>query len=268
MTPREGLAPPPGLTPGRGWAGGPIREHRAFVTLQATRTGALAGIGVIAVFLLLWLASLAPLGEAYIGVYRWSLARLDPTAVVVPVTIRVAGPLEFRLPWVDAPAAPTSDAQSLTLVAACLVALLVSFLLPTRFIPIAYGLRIATALQAGTLAWIEARGAPLPYSVPGYVLDQSLAGLALLGVVPLVLGLTYYVFPFSWGRKCGLTAALMGHMAVLIGLQGLVVVSLLRAGSLAVLPVLFVFLGLLPEVMVFVAFYGWGMSWPWKEERA
>ena len=39
-------------------------------------------------------------------------------------------------------------------------------------------------------------------------------------------------------------------------------VWLIHQGSLLLQPVLFLVFGLLVEILVLVAFYGWGMSWP------
>jgi hypothetical protein len=38
-------------------------------------------------------------------------------------------------------------------------------------------------------------------------------------------------------------------------------------GSLLFLPTSFMLFGLLPEIMVVIALYGWGMSWPRRRPR-
>jgi hypothetical protein len=94
-----------------------------------------------------------------------------------------------------------------------------------------------------------------------------LLGATLIGVVPLVFGLTFYVIDVSWSRKVGLTVLVMAHLAVLVPLQYALQAALIVHGSLIVLPLLFILFGLLPEIMVLIAWYGWGMSWPSARAR-
>jgi len=98
--------------------------------------------------------------------------------------------------------------------------------------------------------------------LPQYTLGFLQAGCAVLVLVPLVLGLTFYPFDIAVWRKVLLTAMVVGHMAVLLPLQVALHSYVVYHLSLLALPTMFFLWGLLIEVFVFVAFYGWGMSWP------
>jgi hypothetical protein len=60
----------------------------------------------------------------------------------------------------------------------------------------------------------------------------------------------------------------VGHIAVLIPLQVMVHAFLIHHLSLLVMPALFLLWGILPLLFVFVALYGWAMSWPDLPARA
>lgn len=246
----------------RGYGGGLIPEHRAFVTLPRSAAGLAAGTLMVVMFTAGWALALQPLGRGYVALYSRVVPLLDPGARVAAATLHPFGPVRFPLPYVEAVATPPTPAQWLVLAGLTALGLVASLLLPPSLLPLAYALRIGAALQAASLAYFHFAGDRFPYTLSGYALDQMAASLGAVAVAPALLGLTYYVFQFSWPRKAALTAALMAHVAVLVPLQGLVVVGLLRAGSLALMPALFTFFGVLPLVMVFVALYGWGMSWP------
>jgi hypothetical protein len=58
------------------------------------------------------------------------------------------------------------------------------------------------------------------------------------------------------------------HLSVFLPLQVLVHVGLVLKGSALVMPVLFLIFGLLLDVLILVAFYGWALSWPGTLERS
>ena len=94
-----------------------------------------------------------------------------------------------------------------------------------------------------------------------------MAGATVVALVPIVLGLTYYIIDVGLLQKIGLTLAVMGHLLVFIPLQYALQSYVVAHGSLLFLPISFILFGLLPEIMIFIAFYGWGMSWPAREPR-
>ena len=79
--------------------------------------------------------------------------------------------------------------------------------------------------------------------------------------MPLVLAMIYFIFDFSLLRKLGLTLVVMLHLAVLIPFQFVIHAYIIHRFSLLFMPILFMLFGLLLEVSVGIAFYGWAMSW-------
>lgn len=245
----------------RGYAGGLIPNHRAFVTLPSSLKTIAGSVATGALFMLLWLGSLPFLGQFYLRLYSWIAPLIDLDATVSTVIFQVVGPVRLRLPYIDGVAGMPSPEQWIVIAVLTAIALVISLLLRPSLLPLAYALRVAAGLQAVSLAFFHFTTGPFPYALPEYTMNQLLACVAVMGMVPVVLAFTFYPLEFRWRQKAGLTLMVMAHIAVLVPLQCLIVTGLLRAGSMVLLPVLFIFFGLLPEVMVFVAFYGWGMSW-------
>jgi len=88
-----------------------------------------------------------------------------------------------------------------------------------------------------------------------------IASLFLLAFIPLVMGLTYYLFDFSLGRKIFLTLIMIGHLLIMVPLQYLLHAWIMYHFSLLFMPLLFFIAGLPLNVMVFIALFGWGFSW-------
>ncbi len=143
----------------------------------------------------------------------------------------------------------------------------VVFLLPERFIPLRYFLRLVVLLQASAIVVFARWPGSFPYRLQEHLFLLQAAGLVVMALVPVVLGFTLHVFDLALWRKVAVTLALLGHLALFIPLKALVHAVLITGGTALVMPVLFLLFGLLPDVLVFVAFYGWALSWRGELER-
>ncbi|MBV9609750.1 MAG: hypothetical protein JO187_09350, partial [Acidobacteria bacterium] len=76
----------------------------------------------------------------------------------------------------------------------------------------------------------------------------------------LILGFTYYVFEFSFLQKLALTLMTIVHLALFVPLQYALHVYLLHQ-SILYMSVLYFAFGPFLDVLVFISFYAWGMSW-------
>lgn len=247
----------------RGVRGGIIPAHRAMAGLAITRRtilmAALLGLGsAAAVF-----ASLNPLAELWARGFE---ALVGPLGLPGGVGTRIASVLglaTIQTPYLLAEAGPPSQATWRLVALVAGAVLLLSVVLPQRFTPLRYFLRFAVALQGISLGYFAlAPAGSFPYTLESYTGGLLAAGQVVLLLLPVILGFTFYLFDISWTRKLLLTILLIGHLAVLIPLQVAAHAWLISRGSLLLLPVLFLLFGILVQVMVFVAFYGWGMSWP------
>lgn len=247
----------------RGVRGGIIPRHRAMAGLRIPRRTILLATGLALASSAAAFLSLAPLAEAWARLFE---ALLTPLGIPGGVAMQFTGfPGGYAIPTpyflAGAPEPGVLTWRVLAAVTAGLV--LLSLALPERFTPLRYFLRFIALLQAVSLGYFAlAPAGSFPYTLASYSGGLLAAAQVVLVLLPLLLGLTFHVFDISWGRKLLLTLLLLGHLAVFIPLQALVHAWLIVHGSLALLPPLFLVFGLLLHVMVFVAFYGWGMSWP------
>ena len=251
----------------RGHQGGVIAPHRAMVGLRWTSwrflTTLLLTAGGFAGFLL----SLPWLGLAWQRVFFWVRDYLALSAPIGSQTLTLPGNLSFTLPLV-ASASPLPDERVLWIAGiACAAALLLSFLLPRRFTPLRYFLRLLVVVQLTAIAFFVFSPDPFPYRLEDHVFILLIAGLVVMGLVPLLLGLTLHVFDLPFWKKLLLTGLILAHLAVFVPLNVLVHAWLVLHGTAVVMPVLFLVFGLLLDVFVFVAFYGWALSWRGSERR-
>jgi hypothetical protein len=136
-----------------------------------------------------------------------------------------------------------------------------SLFVPRRLLPIASGLRVIAFFQAVAQVFFAIWPEAFPYAGAGYVHGMLIAGLMFITLTPLLLGLTYFVFDFGWRRKLGLMIAVMAHLTVFIPLQFMAHALIIYHLSVLFLPLLFFVFGLPLNVLIFIGFYGWGMSW-------
>lgn len=257
---------PPALEEARftGWRGGHILQHRAMTREPYTPARLLAGVVLLVVLLEVWLLSLdaivmawAQILEFWRQVFGW-----DGYVVIVDYSLGVSAPYL-------AVGSGTPGGATWILGALLTIGLVVaSLFLPRRLLPVAYLLRIAAFFQASAQVFFLLWPGRFPYSASGYVHGMLIAGLAFITLTPLLLALTYYVLDFSLGKKLGLTLLVMGHMTLLVPLQYMAHAVILHHTSLLFLPILFFVFGLPLEVLLFVAFYAWGVSWRSRIQNA
>lgn len=246
----------------RGSRGGVIGEHRAMVSGRLTPSRILSMVVVPLLLSALVLLAFRPLGRGWRLLYERLVPRLGLPGEVGVATVALGDLFSFEIPHLTT-TAPLPGVSHFWIVGGiCALVLAVSLLLPARFTPLRYYLRFSTLVQLTAVLAFAWRPDSFPYALPEYTLGFIQAGCAVLFLIPLVLGLTYFPFDIALWRKVLLVAMTVGHVAVLLPLQVLLHAYLVHHLSLLVLPTMFFLWGLLLEVFVFVAFYGWGMSWP------
>ena len=254
----------------RGARGGTIDPHRAMLKLPdpGRRLAASAVIALIGVAGLL--VALPALGMAWTAIFRQAHAFLGLPGAVVERSVVGLGRLHFTIPTVTFDAV-LPDSTALLVAAVVTVAVFVaSFALRGRLVPVAYFVRALALVQATAVLYFTFWPQFFPYRLPEYLVGQLETGLVVMGLIPPVLGFTFYLFDLSLVRKLALTVMVLGHLTVFLPLLAMLHAYLVTIGTLVVLPTLFLVFGLLLHVMVFVAFYGWAMSWPsalWQEPK-
>jgi len=76
----------------------------------------------------------------------------------------------------------------------------------------------------------------------------------------VLYALTYYLLNFSLAQKVFLTFVTMAHLALFVPQQYMLHVYLLH-GSVLFMPLLYFVFGPFLDILAFIGFYSWGMSW-------
>jgi hypothetical protein len=245
-----------------GYAGEVIPRHRALLTSPPTARKLLPSLALavaaVAAWLLVFLHWTTAAWQRLLSYWQQALGLGD---AVTMVRYRVAGVYDFEAPWVPFSSGLPGRTPLLIGAIAVAVVLVASFLVPRRMAPLVYSLRVLALTQATAEVFFYFWPEAFPYDGSGYVHGMLLASLALLTILPLMLALIYYVFDFTLLRKAWLTFLVLAHLALFCPLQYMTHAVVLHHGSLLMMPLMFLAFGLPLDVMIFIAFYGWGMSW-------
>lgn len=243
-----------------GARGGRIDPHRAIATIDLTAVDVALAAALATLTTVAYALVLPSLGAAWTRLFAWLAGPLGLGRVVTREAS--VGPfVRFAVPAFTAGAAVPTRVEWWVGLLVTLLALLATVPMRGRRLPLAYAVRFAAAVQCTALLFFALSPARFPYDLAVYVWGMMAVGAMVIGIVPLLLGLTFYLIDVSWSRKVGLTLLTMAHLAVLVPLQYALQSAIIVRASLLVMPLCFVLFALLPEVMVLVALFGWGMSW-------
>jgi hypothetical protein len=244
----------------RGYRGGFISPHRALLFSPMNPRKIVSSTLLVAVWLGIYYIALDWIAGFWNGVIWFWADALGIAERTGTVGYELWG-IFFNVPYLQAAAGLPTTLLWWIGVAFTLALVIISLLLPRRFIPISYFLRIVALFQGCSQIFFAFWPEAFPYSAGGYIHTMLIAGLMIVPLAPIVLGFTYYLFDFSLGRKIGLTAMLMIHLIVLIPMQYVVHAWVMYHASLLFLPVLFFVAGIPLNVLVFIVLYSWGFSW-------
>ena len=244
-----------------------IDPHRSIATVQLTSIDVVLAVA-LALGATLALAALLPLvGRAWTSAYAFLALPLGFPQGVGTVSIKASPFASFAVPYFRVAAESPGNMMWWGTLIVTAIVLAASFALRDDFLPLAYGLRLAVFVQVTALAAFRIAPQRFPYDLPHYVTSMLTSGIAVMLVVPTVLGMTFYVVDVGIARKIELTVVMLGHLFVFIPLQYALQTYVIAHGTLLMMPLSFMLFGLLPEVMVLLGLYGWGMSWPAQRAR-
>lgn len=245
----------------RGHKGGYILTHRALLTSRRGRWKLGSSVALSATLFLGWLYAVRWVSFLWADILRFWNDALGMGGYVTLIHYQLGNIYDFKVPYLHV----TSPAPDyLILLAGWIITVILfiaSFFLPRRHLPLIYGARVILLFHACAQVFFTFMPLSFPYSAAGYVHGVLIAGLALISLIPLVMGFTYFVFDYAFWRKVGLTVLIMGYLVVYVPVQFAAHAFILHHSSLLFLPVLFFGFGLALDVMVFIGFYSWGASW-------
>lgn len=244
----------------------PPTSHRALAQLRFPRRRWLH----VTLLPALWCAALLLAGNAVLRLWaaalNGGLLALGLNGVVVIEPLNWAALRHGRLFTADVPAAAPSPEQLIVGVLAAVVLALASVLIAPERAPLRYVLRALVLCHSASLAFFGLLGGQLPYSLGDHVAAGMTVAWVLMLLVPWLHAGAFHVFGFGLWRKIAITAATLAVLLLLVPLQYLFHIAVIQPYSLLQLPLLYLFGGLMLEVMVFISLYAWAMSWDAPED--
>ncbi len=250
----------------RGHRGGVISMHRALTRFVLEPSDLVLSILLVLLVSLLWLAFLPWVCRLWLYVLQAGTKFAGLNGDVGVREHHFTRFLQFAIPYPRIKDVGP-DAWTWWLTAATVLILFLATLrFPQKLIPLAYFLRGVLFVQTSALVYFALAPGRFPHTPDSYLEGLANYGLALISFVPIVFGLTYYIFNFGLIRKSLLTAMTMLHLCLFFPLQVLLQAIVLQK-TVLFMPVLYIVFGMPLDVMIVVAFYSWGMSWPAKSEN-
>jgi hypothetical protein len=245
----------------RGVRGGYIVKHRALLTSRWGWRKALASAGMSLGLFFGWLYALRWVAVLWADILAFWNDALGMGGYVTLVRYQLGTVYDFQAPYLAIASAAPDWAILVGGWVVSVVLFIGSYLPPRRYLPLVYVARLVIVFHVIAQLFFTFVPLSFPYSAAGYVHGLLIAGMALIALVPVMLGFTYSIFDYSWWRKGGLALLIMLHLAILIPLQFAAHAFILHHMSLLFLPVLFFAFGLPIDIMVFIGLYSWGASW-------
>lgn len=248
----------------RGWRGGRITPHRAFVRLRlgprrVVETVVLALLGTGS-----WIVALPAVGRFWGHILEFWGQHLGLKSDVILVPQGWGSHIRFALPCFGLAAGPVSGTTWWITTVVTVLIFAVSFLMAEEALPWAYLIRSFCFLQATALGYFAIASARFPHDLPGYTVSMLVFSCILIGLVPVLYAFTYYLLNFSLLQKIFLTVATIAHLVLFVPQQYMLHVYLLH-GSVLFMPILYFVFGPFLDILAFIGFYSWGMSWKTSE---
>jgi hypothetical protein len=240
--------------------------HRALAHFSLGLMNLVTAIFLLVFFSSIWLVFLPTVCHFWNRVLALGIRILPLRAELGMAEHHVTHFITFDVPYLRMePVLPS--AQIWWIVCAATLALFVtSFLLPSKLIPVMYLLRGILLVPVTALSYFALLPARFPHTPDSYMEGLVTAGIALISTVPLLFGLTYYIFDFGLLKKAFLTAITMTHLALFLPLQVLLHALFLQK-TVLFMPLLYIILGMPINILIIIAFYSWGMTWFFRPAR-
>jgi len=245
----------------RGHRGGVITMHRALTRFVLAPLDLITASLLVLLFSISWIISLPWLCR------MWGYILADGMNVLALHTElgltehHITPYIRFVIPFPKMEGiAPDALTWWSTAGGVCLLYAL-SYFFPKKLTPVTYLLRAVLFIQGTAQLYFLVIPARFPHTPDSYMEGLVSYRIALISAVPALFGLTYYIFKFSLLKKLVLTLLTMSYLSLFLPVQVLVQATVLQK-SVLFMPILYIVFGLPVDILIILAFYSWGMSWP------
>jgi len=132
--------------------------------------------------------------------------------------------------------------------------------MPDRLTPLKYAIRVLCAVQASAIAWFALAPGSFPYTAGAHLGAMLASGYSLMLVIPSLLAFGYVLLDLPLHRRLLGPPGVLAFFLLEVPHKAVLHVWLVQQFSLLLMPVLYLFFGLLFDVMLFIALYSWMVS--------
>jgi hypothetical protein len=229
-----------------------VRRHRLSWKVLV-RDGAL----VLVMTLLMWwlLDGIAIFWTEQFNFWMVKTGMLGYADIVVKTDLTLLPKLSVSAPTL----LPTAKVWWMTTIA-CAAIWGMSMLLKPDWLPLIYFLRLLVLVQVSALVFFYAWPESLPTTVANFLTDVFCQSAGLMLLVPALFATTLYLFALPWWAKYGATAAALLFLLLYVPLQVACDALILQLGGILFMPTLYLFFGLLPQVIALMGIYSFALS--------
>jgi hypothetical protein len=249
--------------PTRGHRGGLIVMHRALTHFRLGPMNLAAAICLFLCFSAIWLLLLPRICQFWAHVLAVGLRILPLHAELGLARHHLTAFIGVDIPFLRMEPVLASS-QDWWLTCAVTVAFFAgTFLLRGKLLPVRYLLRGILLVPATALVYFLFLPSRFPHTPDSYIEGLITAETALISAIPLLFGLTYYIFDFGLLKKAFLTAIAMTHLALFLPIQ-ILLQALFLQKTVLFMPILYIIFAMPINILIIVAFYSWGMTWSFR----
>jgi len=238
--------------------------HRALIRFTLNGRQLVEMLGIALMCTAVWFLALPAIGQLWSSLFEFWLSAMNLDGAVGAKEIALPLSATVTLPQIRLSATAPSESIWYAVASLCAATFASTFRLPDRWLPVSYLLRALVIIQVSALIYFRLTPLDFPYTLTSYLDGMLASGLLLIGIVPLLLLLTYYLFDYSILQKLGLTFLAMTYLVIFVPLQYLVHAAIIHTGSLLFMPLLFFAFGIPPQILILIALYSWAMTWQQK----
>jgi hypothetical protein len=244
----------------RGYRGGEIRMHRGMIRFRIAGTDIMHAVVLDVGLTVIWVETLPMVGRLWQAMFQYWVRTLKMGTSVSLMPQHWSGLISVSLPFVAVQAGSISSTLWLSTLFITLGVFAATYWFKEDHAPWVYILRALVLIQGSAMIYFSFAGARFPHDIPTYSMGMLSFGVILIGMIPTVLAFTYYLFDFALWKKLAISVLAMGHLTLLFPLQYVLHVYILHR-SILFMPLLYFAFGPFLDVLIFVCFYSWAMSW-------
>jgi hypothetical protein len=127
-------------------------------------------------------------------------------------------------------------------------------------LPLIYFLRLVVLVQISSLVFFYVWPDSLPTTIASFLSDVFRQSAGLMLLIPALFAATLYLFVLPWWVKYGATLSALIFLVIFVPLQAACSAWILQVGGILFLPTLYLFFGLLPQIVALMGIYSFAIS--------